>query len=57
MGGLAVFGSRAHPTVLLSAPREERIRWPEPGEQPGADPAAPGLPAGEAGDGPGAAAV
>lgn len=43
--------------VVLSAPRKERLSRPEPGEQPRADPAAPGLPDGEAGDGARPAAV
>ena len=47
----------AHPSVLLSAPREERVSRPEPSEQPGPDPAAPGLPDGEARNGPRAAAL
>lgn len=56
-GGLVFMGTPAHPGVPLSAPREECVGWPEPGEQPGTDPAAPGLPDGEAGDGPCAAAL
>lgn len=47
----------AHTTVAPPASREECVCRPEPDEQPGADPAAPGLPDGEAGDGPRAAAV
>lgn len=43
--------------VVLSAPREERLSWPEPGKQPRADSTAPGLPDGEAGDGARSAAL